>query len=160
MNGHFNSSGREDVIIEHDMTLGVMVWDLLRSHRSFVGKLQCTYCAEDLKTQSLRHTGLWSNGAGNCRYGPRLIYHSSRIFLLVSAVYVCPENHQVPAHHSSVLSCIPSHCTPFYLTNRAGFSVEFLSEITALVDHGTSFHGIEAGWYRRHRSSRHVGMES
>ena len=137
------SSVQEDVNIEHYMTPGVMVWDLLRSHRSVVGKLQCTFCAEDHKTQSLRHTGLWSNGAGNCRYGPRLIYDSSRIFLLVSAVYVCPENHQVHAHHPSALSCIPSHCTPSYLTNRAGFSVEFLSQITALVDHGTSFHGIK-----------------
>ena len=43
-----------------------MVGDLLRSHRSVSGKLQCTFCAEDHKTQSLRHTGLWSNGAGLC----------------------------------------------------------------------------------------------
>ena len=43
---------QEDVNIEHYMTPGVMVWDLLRSHRSIVGKLQCTFCAEDHKTKS------------------------------------------------------------------------------------------------------------
>ena len=68
---------REDVNIEHYMTPGVMVWDLLRSHRSVVGKLQCTFCAEGHKTQSLRHTGLWSNGGGNCRHGPRMTVDDS-----------------------------------------------------------------------------------
>ena len=138
-----SSSTLENVNVEHYMCPGIMIWDVLRSYHSHVGMLHCTFCAEEHKTVSLRHTGLWSNGLANCRYGPRLIYDSSRTFLLVSAVYVCSENHQVPAHHPSVLSCMPSHYIPFYLTNRAGFSVEFLSQITALVDHGTSFHAIE-----------------
>ena len=43
MNGHFNSCVREGVSIEHYMTPGVMVWDLPRSHRSVVGKLQCAF---------------------------------------------------------------------------------------------------------------------
>ena len=138
-----SSSTLENVNVEHYMCPGIMIWDVLRSYHSHVGMLHCTFCAEEHKTVSLRHTGLWSNALANCRYGPRLIYDSSRTFLLVSAVYICSENHQVPAHHPSVLSCMPSHYIPFYLTNRAGFSVEFLSQITALVDHGTSFHAIE-----------------
>jgi hypothetical protein len=64
--------------------------------------------------------------------------------LLVSAVYVCSQNHQVPSHHPSILSRLPSSCyNRFYLTNRAGFTVELLSQITTLVDHGSSFHAIE-----------------
>ena len=139
-----SSSMDESVKIEHYTTPGIMIWDVLRSYGPVLGKLNCPFCAESNQIQSLRHTGLWANGYSNCCYEPRLIYDTSSAFFLVSAVYVCPQNHQVPSHHPSILSCLPSsHYNIFYLTNRAGFSIEFLSQIIALVDHGTSFHAIE-----------------
>lgn len=134
----------DSVTIEHYTTPSIIIWDVLRSFRSVLGNLQCPFCAENQQEHDLKHAGLWTDGSSNCRYEPRLIYDSSCCILLVSAVYVCPHGHQVPSHHPSILSRLPSsHYSIFYLTNRAGFSIEFLSQITALVDHGISFHGIE-----------------
>jgi hypothetical protein len=139
-----SSFAGESVDVERYMTPGIMIWDVLRSFSSVLKNLICPFCSENQQTRCLRHSGLWTNGAPQSRYEPRLIYDSSSSFLLVSAVYVCQQNHQVPTHHPSVISSLPSsYYNTFYLTSRAGFSVAFLSEIAALVDHGTSFHAIE-----------------
>ena len=52
-----SSSTQENVNIERYMIPGIMIWDVLRSYRSVVGMLQCTFCAEDHKTLSLGDTG-------------------------------------------------------------------------------------------------------
>lgn len=66
------------------------------------------------------------------------------MILLVSHIYMCPLNHQVPSHHPSILSALPpSVYVPFYLTNRAGFTVDLLTQVSSMVDSGLSFHSIE-----------------
>ena len=136
---------REGLInIEHYIAPGIIIWDVLRGHGSIIGDLDCPFCAEEQQTCTLLISGLWTDGSSNCRYEPRIVYDMNGYLLLVSAVYVCSQNHQVPSHHPSILSRLPSSCyNRFYLTNRAGFTVELLSQITTLVDHGSSFHAIE-----------------
>ena len=137
-------SGKENIEVEHYTTSGIMIWDVLRTYSSVIGDVLCPFCAEKEIAYSLRPSEFWSDGSSNCRYEPRVVYDTSSSLLLVSAVYTCPQNHQVPSHHPSVLGSLPSSCYyPFYLTNRAGFTVEFLSQITGLVDRGTSFSRIE-----------------
>lgn len=66
------------------------------------------------------------------------------MILLVSHIYMCPLNHQIPSHHPSILSALPpSVYVPFYLTNRAGFTVDMLTQVSSMVDSGLSFHSIE-----------------
>ena len=133
-----------NIDVEHYIVPGILIWDVVRSHGSIIGNLDCPFCAEEQQTCTLRISGLWSDGSSSCRYEPRLVYYTSGYILLVSAVYLCSQNHQVPSHHPCILSRLPSSCyNSFYLTNRAGFTTELLSQVTTLVDHGTSFHTIE-----------------
>ena len=84
-------------------------------------------------------------GAGYSRIQP---------LLLVSAVYSCCNSHQIPTHNPHVLSSLPSLLyVPFYLTNRAGFTTDMLTQICSLVDSGMSFHSVEgviSSQYRQH----------
>ena len=55
------------------------------------------------------------------------------------------NNHQVPAHNPYVLSSLPSLLyVPFYLTSRAGFTTDMLTQISSLVDSGVSFHSVQS----------------
>ena len=136
------ASSSEKVLLNEYISPAIMIWDILKSYGSIIDKLICPFC--DGGPVFLRRSGLWTDGTGTCIYEPRAIYDTSFSVLLVAAVYQCPNRHQVPSHHPSVLSALPSFVyIPFFLTNRAGFTISMLTLITSLVDRGISFHSIE-----------------
>jgi hypothetical protein len=67
------------------------------------------------------------------------------VVLLVSATYVCENNHRLLAHDESILKHFPERrMIPFELQHRAGFTLNFLDTCTALVTHGLNFYNIES----------------
>ena len=123
----------------------IMVWDVFHCDREAISGFCCPFCLSSGKTSKLRRSGKWADTTwSSSAYEPRIVYDMSFMIILVSHIYICPFNHQVPSHHPSVLSALsPSVHIPFYLTNRAGFTVEMLNQISSMVDNGLSFHSIE-----------------
>ena len=133
-------------LVEYCTSSAILIWDILRHYPELSNLLRCPFCLGSGLTSSLRRSGWYTdNSWSQAVYQPRIIYDCSDSLLLVSQIYICPNNHQVPAHHPSIISAIPSSVyVPFLLTNRAGFTVSMLTQILALVNNGMSFHSIES----------------
>jgi hypothetical protein len=123
----------------------ILIWDVLRSYGGIIRNgILCPFCSTNGESLYLRRSGIWTDGHPNTLYLPRVIYDSSSSVILVSAIYTCSNNHRVPSHNPSVISALPSYVyVPFYLTNRAGFTSDLISQISSFVDHGLSFLAIE-----------------
>lgn len=75
---------------------------------------------------------------------PRLLHDMHNVVLLVSATYVCQNNHRLLAHDESILKLLPDQrMTPFVLLHKAGFTSNFVDTCTALGTHGSNFYNIE-----------------
>ena len=86
----------------------------------------------------------WNDGS-SARAQPRLLHDSERITLLVSATYVCVNNHRLLAHDESILKLFPEHhMIPFELLHRAGFTRNCMDTCIALVTRGLNFHNVES----------------
>jgi hypothetical protein len=122
----------------------VLLWDVLYSHPELIPRFSCPFCLANGIVATLRRSGKWADKTwSGSAYEPRVVYDTSFALLLVSHLYICPSNHQVPSHHSSILSSLPSLIyVPFFLTNRAGFTVDMLTQLSSMVDNGLSFHSI------------------
>ena len=122
----------------------IMLWNVLKTYSGIIGSLLCPFCERQGHSSFLVRSGIWTDGTPKSSYQPRTIYDSSGTFLLVSGVYICINNHQVPSHNPQILSKLPSTVyVPFLLTNRGGFSMDLITQICSLVDHGLSFLSIE-----------------
>ena len=119
----------------------IMIFNVLSCYGEVVSSLCCPVCLKSGQSSNLRRTGLWTDCNTRCVYQPRVVYNMSCSFLLVSAVYSCCNTHQIPAHNPHILSSLLY--APFFLTNRAGFTTDMLTQICSLVDSGLGFHSIE-----------------
>ena len=73
------------------------------------------------------------------------VVHSTNIVILVSAVYVCENQHTILAHDEAILSCYPTQAAiPFVLLHRTGFTTDFVQMCTSLVRSGMNFYNIES----------------
>ena len=131
-------------MVQEYSTPPILLWDVLKSYAGVVKSLPCPFCERNGHSDLLVRCGIWTDGTTKSSYTPRIIFDTSSVILLVSGVYTCSNNHQVPSHNPKILASLPSAVhIPFLLTNRNGFSMELISEICSLVDHGLSFLGIE-----------------
>jgi len=144
----------KNLSVDAYMSPPILIFDVLTCYGDVMNQLCCPVCIKSGQSSSLRPTGLWTDGTTRCVYEPRVVYDVSCSLLLVSAVYSCCNSHQIPAHNPHVLSSLPSLLyVPFYLTNRAGFTTDMLTQICSLVDSGMSFHSVEgviSSQYRQH----------
>ena len=86
----------------------------------------------------------WNDGSSTTAQ-PRLLHDMHHVVLLVSATYVCENNHRLLAHDESILKHFPERrMIPFELLHRAGFTLNFVNTCTALVTHGLNFYNIES----------------
>ena len=124
-------------VLMHTPLLLFFFWDVLYSH--FVQML----CPVNQLVHHIvlrdREDGLTQRGLQHCINHERFTICQ----ILVSHIYTCCSNHQVPSHHASLLSALPSVHVPFFLTNRAGFIVDMLTQISSNIGNGLSFHCIE-----------------
>ena len=85
----------------------------------------------------------WNDGSSTTAQ-PRLLHDIHNVVLLVSATYICQNNHRLMAHDESILKLLPDQrMTPFVLLHKAGFTSNFVDTCTALVTHGLNFYNIE-----------------
>lgn len=121
----------------------ILLWDVLHSYSV---RMLCPVCLSAGTSNNLKRSGKWTDTTwSSALYEPRMIYDLSNVVILVSHIYMCCSNHQVPSHHASIISALPpSVHVPFFLTNRAGFTVDMLTQISSMIDNGLSFHCIES----------------
>ncbi len=77
---------------------------------------------------------------------PRLLHDVDECVLLVSAVYVCSEQHKVLAHDERVLKQLPEKIkftVPFILLHQTGFTKRFVELCQSLCQTGMNFHSLE-----------------
>ena len=85
----------------------------------------------------------WNDGSAASRE-PRTLHSIDNIVLLVSAVYVCENNHRLLSHDRLILDCFPlKTAVPFVLLHKTGFLRDFVETCTSLIRTGLNFYGIE-----------------
>ena len=90
------------------------------------------------------HTNLyrWNTGRSD-GYVPRLIHDVPNIVVLVPAIYVCGNGHEVLATDPRILSLFPEEYIPFILFYRSGVMRSFARMVITLTIEGLSFSTIE-----------------
>ena len=86
----------------------------------------------------------WNDGSSAGRE-PRVIQSMDNIVYLVSAVYVCCNNHRLLAHDPIIQKCFPIQTViPFVLLHKTGFTRDFAGMCVSLVRNGMNFYAIES----------------
>ena len=117
----------------------VLLWHPMVTHPQFVNQRwsKCHYCGLPV------HEGHWSDGS-SASTQPRTLHDISNVVLLVSAVYICENNHNILAHDETVLRNFPLQTLiPFVLLHRTGFTRELVDMCTTLVRSGVNFYTME-----------------
>ena len=87
--------------------------------------------------------GYWNDGRSTHNQ-PRVLHDIDDIVLLVSAVYVCEEQHRMIAHDQRIMNQLPDNRVfPFVLLHQTGFTMRFVELVQSLCQSGMNFHSLE-----------------
>ena len=87
--------------------------------------------------------GYWNDGTSTHNQ-PRVLHDIDDIVLLVSAVYVCEEQHRMIAHDQRIMNQLPDNIVfPFVLLHQTGFTMRFVELVQSLWQSGMNFHSLE-----------------
>ena len=99
--------------------------------------LKCNQCGKKM------HVGHWNDGMSQ-HTQPRLLHDIDECVLLVSAVYVCMEQHKILAHDERILTLLRGKIqVPFVLLHQTGFTTRFVEICESLCQTGMNFHSLE-----------------
>ena len=119
---------------DHYLLPTVFIWN-----PSTYFTLLCPLCSTPLK----QHNGHWADGS--LSYKPRILQSFRYNTLLVSQVYVCPNNKALFAHDERLLKMLPSKFQiPYVSLHKTGYTKQFVEEILALYRSGMNFYKIES----------------
>lgn len=128
-----------DVELEDFLSPLVLLWNPNITHHALVKERlkQCISCGMPYSM------GFWNDGS-TCARQPRKLHAMNNVVLLVSAVYVCENNHRLLSHDTVILDCFPLKTViPFVLLHKTGFVREFVETCTSLIRTGVNFYGME-----------------
>lgn len=117
----------------------ILIWNPNITHPAVVRERlsQCIVCRTPYSM------GHYNDGSSSSRQ-PRMIHAVDNIVFLVSAVYICENNHRLLAHDAAILNCFPvKSVVPFMLVHKTGFLRAFADMCTSLVRSGMNFYAIE-----------------
>ncbi|XP_028415384.1 uncharacterized protein LOC114538403 [Dendronephthya gigantea] len=121
VSAEINKHALDSQLIECFTSSAILIWDILRHYPELSDLLRCPFCLDSGLVCSLRRSGMYADNTwSQAAYHPRIIYDCSDSLVLVSHIYICPNNHQIPAHHPSVVSAIPSS------TNKIGMDTAYI----------------------------------
>ena len=116
-----------------------MIFDPLHQLQLHFGSsIKCLKCESYLKSWQ------WKCGQSNALQ-PRILHDITHAVLLVSAVYMCDNGHEVPSTDPNILQMIyPETHLPFVLLHRTGFTRGFLHIVIQLFVQGLPLSVIES----------------
>ena len=127
-----------DLILPH-----VLLWNpLLLFQCIFTDRFQC-HPHDNCHANVIVNVTRWNIGsnAGHC---PRIIHDIGYMVLLVSAIYECPNGHELLATDPRLLQCLPEQeYVPFILFRRSGVMQSFARTVITLTVEGLSICAIE-----------------
>ena len=117
----------------------VLLWNPNITHHDIVKNRlkKCISCGQPYSM------GFWNDSSVASRE-PRKLHSMGNIVILVSAVYICDNNHRLLSHDAVIIDCFPIKAViPFVLLHKTGFLRDFVETCTSLIRTGVNFYGIE-----------------
>ena len=107
----------------------VVLWDpFVQYPNVFDDGLSCPHDSHAGEAREHLTAKKWKDGHSE-RDAPRKLYGRDNVVLLVSCVYVCPQGHELPAHHPRIRQHLTDKCIPFVLSHKGGVAIGFMDQV-------------------------------